>query len=98
MNSIGDVGHSQFLDLNKDEAPHNLPFTKQIKQCEEAERKLAYLQDQCRRHYVTINPPETIDGFVFHLNKIKDTKRKAIQLLLDEIIKEIKSQEKFIHE
>jgi V-type H+-transporting ATPase subunit a len=98
MNILGEIGFSQFIDLNKDEAPHTLPFTNQVKQCEEAERKLAYLQDQCKRHYVPITPPENIDGFLQHLNKIKDTKRKAIHLLLDEIMREIKSHEKFIQE
>jgi len=98
MNIIGEIGFSQFIDLNKDDGPHTLSFTTQIKQCEEAERRLAYLQDQCRRHFVTINPPENIDGFLHHLNKIKDSKRKAIHLLLDEIMKEIKSQDKFISE
>jgi V-type H+-transporting ATPase subunit a len=98
MNILGEIGFSQFIDLNKDDAPHTLPFTNQVKQCEEAERKLAYLQDQCKRHFVTITPPENIDGFLLHLNKIKDTKRKAIHLLLDEVMKEIKSQEKFIQE
>lgn len=98
MNTIGEIGFSQFLDLNKEEAPHSLPFTKQVKQCEEAERKLAYLQDQCRRHFVQITPPDNIDGFIYHLNRIKDNKRKAIHLLLDEIMKEIHQQEKFIQD
>lgn len=89
MNTIGEIGFSQFIDLNRDEPPHTLPFTKQVKQCEEAERKLAYLQAECKRHYVKITPPDNIDGFIYHLNRIKDNKRKAIHLLLDEIMKEI---------
>lgn len=98
MNEIGDIGFSQFIDLNREEAPHSLSFTRQVKQCEEAERKLAYLQDQCKRHIVTITPPDNIDGFMFHLNRIKDNKRKAIHLLLDEIMKEISQQDKFVQD
>lgn len=98
MNTLGDIGKTQFIDLNREEAPHTLPFTKQVKQCEEAERKLAYLQDQCKKHLVTLTPPQDIDGFIEHLNKIKDNKRKAIHLLLDEIMKEISQQEKFMQE
>jgi len=59
---------------------------------------LAYLQDQCKRHIVTITPPDNIDGFIFHLNRIKDNKRKAIHLLLDEIMKEISQQDKFVQD
>lgn len=45
INQFGDIGQAQFLDLNKEEPPFNLPFTKQIKDCETAERKLKFLRD-----------------------------------------------------
>jgi hypothetical protein len=98
MNELGDIGHCQFLDLNKDEAPGNLAFTRQIKSCEESERKLAYLFDQCKKHYVEITPPENVEGFIHQLTKIKENKNKAISLLLDDIQKDIGQQEKFIQE
>jgi len=69
-----------------------------VKACEEAERKLAYLHDQCNKHYVTVTKPENTEGFVTQLNRIKDNKRKAIHLLLEEIQKDINQQEKFIAE
>jgi len=40
MNDFGDFGQAQFLDLNKEESPYNLPYTQQIKQCEDSERRL----------------------------------------------------------
>ena len=43
MNQMGEVGFSQFIDLNKDEPVHTLPYHRQVKACEDAERKLAYL-------------------------------------------------------
>lgn len=43
MNELGDVGLSHFVDLNSEESPYNLPYTQQIKACENAERSLAYL-------------------------------------------------------
>ena len=98
MNTIGEIGYSQFIDLNRDDGPHSLPFTKQVKQCEEAERKLSYLQEQCRRHLVKTSPPDNVDGFVNHLNRIKEIKKKAIHLLLDEIMKDINKEEKFAQE
>ena len=98
MNQFGELGKAQFVELNKDEAPHSLPFTKQVKQCEEAERKLQFILDQCKKHYVQVTPPDNIDGFLNQLQKIKDNKKKAIHLLLDEIQKDINQQEKFVQE
>ena len=45
-----------------------------------------------------MTPPEDIEGFLHQLKKIKDDKKKAINLLLDEIQKDINEQEKFIKE
>ena len=70
MNQFGELGKAQFVELNKDEAPHSLPFTKQVKQCEEAERKLQFILDQCKKHYVQVTPPDNIDGFLNQLQKI----------------------------
>jgi hypothetical protein len=98
MHLIGEIGYSQFLDLNKEEAVHTLPYFRQVKQCEEAERRLNYLLSECRRHFVTVTPPENTEGFEAQLQKIRETKDKAIHLLLEEIQKEIEKQEKFIME
>lgn len=65
MNKFGDLGLAHFIDLNKEESPYNLPYTAQIKSCEETERKLAMLLDQCKKNFIKVTPPEDISGFLF---------------------------------
>lgn len=98
MNEFGDVGKAHFIDLNKEESPYNLPYTQKIKACEETERKLDYLLDQCKKNVIPVNPPENIDGFLQQLRRIKENKKKAINLLLEEIQKDVRQQESFIQE
>lgn len=96
MNELGDVGLSHFVDLNSEESPYNLPYTQQIKACENAERSLAYLQAECKKHHIKINPPKNIDNFLKQLKIISDHKKKALNLLFEEIQREINNQEAFI--
>jgi hypothetical protein len=98
MNEFGEDGNVQFLDLNRDEAPFKLPYTTQVKQCEESERKLDYLEAQCKANYVNIVPPRNADQFLSQIKKYKDDKKKAINLLLEEIQKDISDQEKFVQD
>jgi hypothetical protein len=56
------------------------------------------LLDQCRKYFVKVVKPESIDAFLAQIKKIQNDKRKAINLLLEEIQKEINDQEKFIRE
>ena len=96
MNEFGDVGLAHFIDLNQDESPYNLPYTPRIKSCEDTERKLAYLLRECEKHFVPVTPPENIDTFLEQLKIISDSKRKAVNLLFEEIQKDIGKQEAFI--
>lgn len=96
MNELGDVGLSHFIDLNSDESPYSLPYTAQIKECENTDRLLQYLQSECKKHHIKINPPKNIDGFLQQLKIISDNKKKAMNLLFEEIQKEVAKQEAFI--
>ena len=98
LNELGDVGLAHFIDLCKEESPYDLPYTQQIKSCEETERKLDYLLNQCKNQGIKVTKPENIEGFLYQLKRIKENKRKAINLLLEEIQKEISQQEAFVQE
>ena len=98
MYKLGEEGYCHFLDLNKEESPYHLKYTPQVKLCEDTERKLAYLFDQCKKHYIDITPPDNIQGFIDQISRIKDTKQKAINMLLDEIVQDVVSKEKFVQD
>ena len=40
MNQLGNLNLAHFINLNKAEQPFNLPYSNQIKRCEETERRL----------------------------------------------------------
>lgn len=62
-----------------------MPHTLKIKACEDTERKLAYLLGQCEKNAVVARAPENIDTFLEQLKIISDSKRKAVNLLFEEI-------------
>mmetsp|Transcript_19651 Transcript_19651/g.14365 ORF Transcript_19651/g.14365 Transcript_19651/m.14365 type:complete len:86 (-) Transcript_19651:1368-1625(-) len=61
MNAIGNLNLAHFVDLNKGEQPFNLPYTGQIKRCEEAERRLLNIMAECNTLRVPIQKPKSID-------------------------------------
>ena len=96
MSELGDVGLAHFIDLNAEESPYNLPYTAQIKACENSERLLQFLHQECKKHRIKINPPKNIDGFLHQLKYISAKKQKALNLLFEEIQREVAKQEAFI--
>lgn len=85
LNNIGDIGKTHFIDINLEESPYNLPYTQQIKNCEESEKKLSYIFDQCVKHYVKVKKPASVKRWKDNITRIKQSKKKSIQLLLEEI-------------
>ena len=98
LNNFGDFGDAQFLDLNKEESPYDLPYTTQIKQCEALEPKLDMLISQCKKFYLRVRPPKDVDEFIEHIKRFKEKRQKAINLLLDEVQAIIRDQASFINE
>ena len=96
MNAFGSEGISHFIDLNKDEQPYNLPYTSQIKSCEDSERKLKFLLNQCEKYMIKTNPPADTESFLAQVDRLKDDKKKAMNLLLEELQKDIKEQDNFV--
>ena len=96
INELGDLGMSHFIDLNADESAYGLPYTPRLKMIEETERKLMYLLNECHNNYLALTPPKNIDGFLAQLRGISENKRKALNLLLEEIQRDIFTQESFI--
>lgn len=89
MLELGDLGLAHFIDLNADASSYSLPYTSRIKLIEESERKLNYLHAQCKSYFLNLSAPQNIDGFLTQLRGISQNKRKAMNLLLEEIAKDI---------
>lgn len=98
LNNFGDFGDAQFLDLNKDESPYDLPYTAQIKQCEALEPKIDQLISQCKKFYLRVKPPNDVETFLEHLKRFKEKRQKATNLLLEEIQSLVQDQASFINE
>ena len=52
-----------FIDLNKHEQSFELPYTKQIKQADDALVRLALLKEQCARCLIELRSPTSVDQF-----------------------------------
>ncbi len=75
--------------MNSRESPFNLPYTNQLKQCEEADRKLRYLQQQSQKFDTEITKPENVDTFLQDIKVISEIKGKGLNLLFEDIKTEI---------
>mmetsp|Transcript_39454 Transcript_39454/g.29142 ORF Transcript_39454/g.29142 Transcript_39454/m.29142 type:complete len:99 (-) Transcript_39454:3-299(-) len=96
MNQLGNLNLAHFIDLNRGEQPFNLPYTQQVKRCEETERRILNLINECKGYRVQVKKPVSISSFLEALQCIKQQKNKAASLLFEEIETDIKEKERFV--
>jgi vacuolar-type H+-ATPase subunit I/STV1 len=96
MNQLGALDLAHFINLNKGEQPFNLPYASQIKRCEETERRILYIMNQCKGMGVDIKKPKDVAHFLENLEKLRVTKKKATNLLFEEIESDIIQKERFV--
>jgi len=60
MNQLGNLNLAHFIDLNKNEQVFNLPYATQVKRCEETERRLMNLLNECKSSRIPIVKPKNI--------------------------------------
>ena len=86
----------QFVDLNRNEQSFNLPYTPQIKACDETLQKLKYLIDECGKAHITLNKPRDLNQFNQSLHKLTLSRQTSEAVIFDQIAKDVKEKAEFI--
>lgn len=98
MNELGNLNCIHFMDLNKHEQVFNLQYAPYIRRCEETERRIAFIEEECKKHNVKLKPPKSVDDFLTKINSLRRVKKKAQNLFFEEIETDITQKEKFVQE
>lgn len=98
MNKLGDIGQMHFINLNKEEQVFNLTFAPFIKRCEETEKRISFIEQECKRHNVPMKKPKSVREFLNTINNMQGRMKKAGNLFFESIEEEIKKKEKFVQE
>lgn len=96
MNELGSLNCMHFIDLNKQEQVFNLTFAPIIKRCEETERRIAFLENECKRYKIKMKRPRDVSSFLDTISKVIKSKKKAANLFFEEIEKDLIGKEKFV--
>lgn len=99
IDALGSINIAHFLDMNKEEQnANNLRYTQQIKRCDDTERRIIFLLQQCHKYTIKVVKPASIEMFHNNINTIEQEKKKGRDLLFDAIEEEVNKNETFIRE
>ncbi|CAI2384126.1 unnamed protein product [Moneuplotes crassus] len=95
MNRLGDIGIMHFINLNKDEQVFNLTYAPFIKRCEETDKRITLIEQECKRHHVSIVKPKSVQEFLWSINNLQES-NKSGELFFESIEQDICEKEQFV--
>jgi V-type H+-transporting ATPase subunit a len=98
MNSLGLLGQVHFVDLNKGEQSFHLPYTGQIRRCDETLRRLDIIVSECKKLKIKVPKVGSVENFQAALSKVLNDRRKAENVLLEEVEGDVQQKERFLTE
>lgn len=98
MNKLGDIGIMHFINLNKSEQIFNLIYAPFIKRCEETEKRISFIEQECKRHQVPMEKPKSVQEFLNNINSIQNKMKKAGNMFFESIEEDIKIKENFVQD
>lgn len=95
---MGAIGNVHFVDLNKGEQTFSLAYAPQIKRCEETLRRIDIIENECSKLKVKVNKVGSLENFNRAVTRLREDRRKAENVLLDDIEFDVLQKEKFLTE
>ena len=93
---IGQNQMAHFIDVNEEEEVYNLPYVDMLRRCEEAEKKMLFVQKQCETHDIVLKKVRAVDQLTELTQAFAEEKKTAIHGCLDIIEKDVSNMETFI--
>lgn len=96
VNDLGRLSMVHFVDMNKNEQTFKLAYTEMIKRCEDCERKMSLIEQECKRFKVKMTKPTNMGEFLTSITSLSRNYKKTDRMLLEEIETDIQTKSKFV--
>jgi V-type H+-transporting ATPase subunit a len=91
MNELGKMQELHFINCNHDLQPHELQYTYDIRNCDDALKKIDYIERQNTKNGIEMKGCENIKQFFEKIKDLGGELGKANHLLFNEISKDLTS-------
>ena len=96
MRALGRLGIVSFIDLNKNAQVFELPFSNEMKRCNETFRSIENIENIWNRLQVPLKAPGTLNEYIMAKEGIANELHVSEHRLLDVIEKEAKDYDEFL--
>lgn len=98
MEELGKLSCLHFIDVNDKEQIYRRAYTETIRRCDEASRRIKYVEGICNKYHQELKHPQSVEAFLDSVSKQIAKKGKHSMAYFDEIEATLKSGEEYLIE
>lgn len=69
MDSLGRLSCLHFVDVNNKEQLYHRPYSSMLRRCDDAVRRIRYMETLCEKYNKRLRPPSSVEGFQANLQQ-----------------------------
>ncbi len=96
METLGKFSALHFLDSNRSQPIFTRPYANIVRRCDEALKKIVFLETLCAQHAVPLSPPRDLETFTNALHQHLASKGKDSMAYFEEVEQALGDDEKFL--
>ena len=93
---LGQCEMAHFVNVNAEEHVYKLQYAEMVKRCDESERKLAFIIEQCRFYGLELNKVENINMLAEVTRDVAKERQVSVETLYDNVEQEVDEISQFI--
>jgi len=98
MDSLGKLSCLHFIDVSNKDQVYSKPYSAMIRRCDEAIRKIKYIEALCEKHNKPLKAPLSVDTFLTNMQQMLNSKGIDSMAYFEEVEAILESSEKFLGE
>jgi len=96
MDSLGRLSCLHYLDVNNKEQIYSRAYSVMVRRCDEAYRRIRYIESLCEQYKKQVCPPPSVDIFLSNLQQTIASKGKDSMAYFEEVEQTLEKAEKFL--
>ena len=87
---------AHFINVNQDEQVFKLQYADMVRRCDESERKVAFIIQQCKIHDIHLNKIDSVESMGEVLRDVARERQVSLETLFESVEKEVNEIQEFI--
>ena len=93
---IGQCEMAHYININEEEQAFKLPYAEMVRRCDESERQVSFILQQCQNYNIELSPVESVSMLSEVAKELAKERQVSVETLFNSIERDVGEIDNFI--